>query len=73
MYGFWRLGTRPAPSRVRGCVPNGLETTTSMNAKKVAIAAKTGHDPRDQVAQEAAIDGDRERGVARQHEQPEQQ
>src|SRR5215213_6583437 len=42
MYGFWRLGVRPAPSTGRGCVPNGLEPATRMNAKKVATPPTTG-------------------------------
>ena len=42
MYGFWRLGLRPAPSVGATCVPNGLETATSMNAKKLATSASTG-------------------------------
>ena len=42
MYGFWRLGVSPAPSTTRVCVTNGLETTTSMNAKKVAMPPITG-------------------------------
>ena len=42
MYGFWRLGLRPAPSVGATCVANGLETATSMNAKKLATRASTG-------------------------------
>src|ERR671933_65539 len=42
MYGFCRLGFRPAPSAGAVCVANGLETATSMNAKKVDTAPSTG-------------------------------
>src|SRR5919201_1260200 len=40
MYGFCRLGLRAAPSAGGGFVANGLETTTSMNPKKGARAAR---------------------------------
>ena len=49
MYGFCRLGLRPAPSRGAVCVANGLETATSMNAKKTDDAAEHRHGPRDEV------------------------
>ena len=42
MYGFWRLGTIPAPSRGAGCWWNGLETKQSMKLKKTAMSPKTG-------------------------------
>ena len=42
MYGFWRLGLSPPPSAGATCVANGLETATSMNAKKLATRASTG-------------------------------
>ena len=42
MYGFWRLGTMPAPSAGAGDVANGLEMNTSMNTKKPATPASTG-------------------------------
>src|SRR5512133_429411 len=42
MYGFWRLGLSPAPSAGAACVANGLETATSMKAKKVATRPRTG-------------------------------
>ena len=42
MYGFCRLGVRPAPSTGAVCVPNGLATATSTNAKNVAIPPSTG-------------------------------
>ncbi len=42
MYGFCRLGVRPAPSTGAVCVANGLATATSMNAKNVAIPPSTG-------------------------------
>ena len=42
MYGFWRLGVSPAPSIGAVCVPNGLATATSTNAKKVAMPPSTG-------------------------------
>ena len=42
MYGFCRLGLSPAPSTGAACVSNGLETATSMNAKKTATPPSTG-------------------------------
>src|SRR3954452_5694598 len=42
MYGFCRLGLRPAPSTGAACTANGLETNTSRNAKKVATPPSTG-------------------------------
>jgi hypothetical protein len=42
MYGFWRLGVKPSPSRGAGCVANGVETATSRNAKNVPTAPSTG-------------------------------
>src|SRR6476646_5319838 len=42
MYGFCRLGLRPAPSRGAACTSNGLETKTSRKAKKVATPPSTG-------------------------------
>src|SRR5437588_24240 len=42
MYGFWRLGVNPAPSKGAVCVSNGLATATSTNEKNVAIPANTG-------------------------------
>ncbi len=42
MYGFWRLGFIPAPSRGAACVAKGLATATTRNAKNDAIAPKTG-------------------------------
>jgi hypothetical protein len=42
MYGFWRLGLRPEPSAGAVCVANGLEITTSMNAKKTDTPPSTG-------------------------------
>jgi hypothetical protein len=44
MYGFWRLGTIPAPSpdAGTGATLNGLETKQSMKAKKTATSPKTG-------------------------------
>ena len=42
MYGFCRLGLRPAPSSGAACTSNGLETKTSRKAKKVATPPSTG-------------------------------
>src|SRR5438270_8271195 len=42
MYGFCRLGVRPAPSTVAVCVSNGLATATSTNAKNDAMPPSTG-------------------------------
>ena len=42
MYGFWRLGLRPAPSAGAACVSNGLATATSRNAKNAATRPSTG-------------------------------
>ena len=42
MYGFWRLGLRPAPSAGATWVANGLETATSMKAKNVVTRPSTG-------------------------------
>ena len=42
MYGFCRLGVRPAPSVGAIWRANGLATNVSTNAKKAAIAASTG-------------------------------
>jgi hypothetical protein len=42
MYGFCRLGLRPAPSAGAGAVANGDATTTSMKAKKLAMAPRMG-------------------------------
>ena len=42
MYGFCRLGLRPAPSSGATCVSNGLATTTSKNENPTATAASTG-------------------------------
>src|SRR3954453_5317528 len=42
MYGFCRLGLRPAPSSGAACSANGLETKTSRKAKKVATPPSTG-------------------------------
>jgi len=42
MYGFWRLGTIPAPCEGAACVMNGLEIATSMNEKNVATTPSTG-------------------------------
>src|SRR3954453_23659607 len=42
MYGFWRLGVSPSPSKGAICVRNGLAVVTSRNAKNVATAAITG-------------------------------
>ena len=42
MYGFCRLGLRPAPSSGAACTSNGLETNTSRKAKKVATPPITG-------------------------------
>src|SRR5580765_2525780 len=42
MYGFCRLGFSPAPSIGAVCVENGLETATSMNAKKTETPPSTG-------------------------------
>ena len=39
---FWRLGFSPRPSSGATWVANGLETATSMNAKKSMIVARTG-------------------------------
>jgi hypothetical protein len=42
MYGFWRLGLRPAPSAGATCVSKGLATATRRNAKNPATSASTG-------------------------------
>ena len=42
MYGFWRLGVRPAPSAGAGARANGLATKVSTKAKNAAIAPSTG-------------------------------
>src|SRR2546422_500453 len=42
MYGFWRLGLRPAPSGGATWVAKGLETATSMKAKKAVTRPSTG-------------------------------
>jgi hypothetical protein len=42
MYGFWRLGLRPAPSAGAAITSNGLETATSSQAKPSAIPPSTG-------------------------------
>ena len=42
MYGFWRLGLRPAPSAGAALVANGLETATSSHANATAIPPSTG-------------------------------
>src|SRR6476646_10415986 len=42
MYGFWRLGLRPAPCAGAACVAKGDATTTSRNAKNDATAPSTG-------------------------------
>ena len=73
MYGFWRLGLRPAPSVGATCVANGLETATSMNAKKLATRASTGTTHATRSAAVRRREGDRQRGQAGQDEQPEQQ
>ena len=73
MYGFWRLGLSPAPSVGATCVANGLETATSMNAKKLATSGQHGDDPRDEVGGVSPREDDRQRGQAREDEQPEQQ
>ena len=42
MYGFCRLGFRPAPSAGAVCVVNGLATKTSRSAKKLATPPMIG-------------------------------
>src|SRR5205809_892283 len=42
MYGFWRLGVRPAPSAGAAARADGLATKVSTKAKKAAIAPRTG-------------------------------
>jgi hypothetical protein len=42
MYGFCKLGVRPAPSTGAVCVSNGLAIATSTNPKKVAMPPSTG-------------------------------
>ena len=73
MYGFWRLGLSPAPSAGATCVANGLETATSMNAKKLATRASTGTTHATRSAAVRRARSDRQRGQAREDEQPEQQ
>ena len=73
MYGFCRLGVRPAPSTGAVCVSNGLATATSMNAKNVAIPPSTGTTQAVRSRSSRRLSGDRERAVAGQDEQPEQQ
>ena len=42
MYGFCRLGLRPAPSAGATWAANGLDTKTSMKAKNVPTNPSTG-------------------------------
>ena len=42
MYGFWRLGLRPAPSSGAACGRTGSTTKTSRKAKNVATPPSTG-------------------------------
>ena len=74
MYGFWRLGTSPAPStraRLRG---ERARDGDEHEAEEGRDAADHGHDPDDQVARAACrLSSDGERAVAGEHEQPEEQ
>ena len=73
MYGFWRLGFRPAPSAGAVCVANGVATATSRNEKKSADRPEHRDDPHDDVARTAPVEQNRRRRVAGQDEQPEEQ
>ena len=73
MYGFCRLGLRPAPSSGAACVANGLATTTSRNRRSRRDAGEHGRHPHDEVARAPAVEPDGERRVAGQDQQPEEQ
>ena len=73
MYGFWRLGTSPAPSTVRATVVNGLATATSMKLKKVAIPPITGTTQTTMSRRSLRFSITARARVAGQHEQPEEQ
>ena len=73
MYGFWRLGLSPFPSAGAAIVSNGLETATRSQVKPTAIPPSTGvtHTTRSRARFRA--NQHRERGVAGEDEQPEEQ
>ena len=70
---FCRLGLSPAPSGGATCVSNGLETATSMKAKKTATPPSTGHDPCDEVGRLLPVDEHDRRGVRGQGREPQEQ
>src|SRR5919202_795357 len=72
MYGFCRLGLRPAPSAGASCVANGLATNTSSSAKNVPTAPSVGT-THASTSRPAPRRQDRGDGVAAQDEQPQQQ
>ena len=72
MYGFWRLGFKPAPSAGAACTANGVATTTSRNEKNSATAAHDGDDPGDEITR-LPVEQNRGGAVAGQDQQPEEQ
>ena len=50
MYGFCRLGFRPAPSGGAACVANGRRDDDEQEREEDRDAAEHRHDPGDQVA-----------------------
>ena len=72
MYGFWRLGFRPAPSAGAACMANGVATTTSEEREEDRDGPDHGDDPGDEVAR-AAVEQDRSGPVAGQDQQPEEE
>ena len=72
MYGFWRLGFKPAPSAGAACTANGVATTTTRNEKKTATAPTTGttQATRSRVRR---LSRHRSRSIAGQDQQPEEE
>jgi hypothetical protein len=70
MYGFWRLGLSPAPSAGAAAVANGDEDEEK--SEKARHPAENRHGPREDVARQPAVQGDRGRAHSREDEQPEE-
>ena len=72
MYGFCRLGTIPCAVRRRRLDVERARDEAEHEGEEDGDEPEDGHRPRDELAR-AAVEPDREPGVAREHEQPEQE
>src|ERR687891_411007 len=62
MYGFWRLGTMPAPSGGAAWVSNGLAMPTTRKAKKTATPPISGVTQGTRAGERGDEDGGRDGG-----------